>query len=400
MPPPKLASLWQAVRDTDLSARRIADAHETATLAELASGSRLGAALPGLAGQSVLLATTRQLATALALIELDGVVRRLIICPADLSEDILAAACRDADVDAVVTDRDVSNSRFAAGRRVVRVGGTLVPIGFDRAARHATEWVLFTSGTTGTPKMVVHDVSGLTGAITPREAGAPPPAWATFYDIRRYGGLQIFLRAVLGGGSLVLSDPQEKVADHLHRLQRHGVSHISGTPSHWRRVLMSPAATAFTPGYVRLSGEIADQAVLDRLRALYPEAKVGHAYASTEAGVGFEVNDGLEGFPAALLDHCPGNVELAVRDGSLIVRSRRSATHYLGGRCAPVAGDDGFIDSGDLVSQARRPLPLCRASGWRHQCRRPKGEPRGGRGGSSTVILGSRPRWCAPSEIP
>ena len=29
--------------------------------------------------------------------------------------------------------------------------------------------------------------------------------WSTFYDIRRYGGLQIYLRAVLGGVPLVLS---------------------------------------------------------------------------------------------------------------------------------------------------------------------------------------------------
>jgi hypothetical protein len=48
--------------------------------------------------------------------------------------------------------------------------------------------------------------------------------------------------------------------------------------------------------------EIADQAVLDSLRAFFPQAKVAHAYASTEAGVGFAVNDGREGFPSSLLD--------------------------------------------------------------------------------------------------
>ena len=142
-----------------------------------------------------------------------------------------------------------------------------------------------------------HSLEGLTGAIKPAPPRERPLIWGTFYDIRRYGGLQIFLRAILGPGSLVLSHAGEPVADHLARLARHGVTHLSGTPSHWRRALMSPACTTIAPEYVRLSGEIADQAVLDNLRRTFPDASVGHAYASTEAGVGFEVTDGLEGFP-------------------------------------------------------------------------------------------------------
>jgi hypothetical protein len=34
-----------------------------------------------------------------------------------------------------------------------------------------------------------------------------------------------------------------------------------------------------------LSGEIADPAVLDGLSRAFPETSIGHAYASTEAGV-------------------------------------------------------------------------------------------------------------------
>ena len=95
--------------------------------------------------------------------------------------------------------------------------------------------------------------------------------WATFYDMRRYGGLQIFLRAVVGGGSMVLSDPKENIGDHLTRLIKMGVTHISGTPSHWRKALMTSGVAAFHPKYVRLSGEIADQAVLDALRKAFPD---------------------------------------------------------------------------------------------------------------------------------
>src|SRR5262249_5978459 len=194
-----------------------------------------------------------------------------------------------------------------------------------------------------------HTRAGLTAAIRRNVGRDAPVVWGTFYDIRRYGGLQIFFRAIIDGGSLVLSSQDEPVSDHLARLGRHGVTHVSGTPSHWRRALMSPRARAMAPGYVRLSGEIADQAILDNLRAAYPQARVGHAYASTEAGVGFEVDDGREGFPATMLGRLPSGVEMKVEDDTLRIRSERAALRYVGAAAAALAGRDGFVDTGDIV---------------------------------------------------
>ena len=187
--------------------------------------------------------------------------------------------------------------------------------------------------------------------MSARLPGDGVPKWATFYDIRRYGGLQIFLRALIGGTDLVLSSEGEPIGEHLRRLAAAGVTAISGTPSHWRRVLMSQERTAIAPRYVRLSGEIADQFVLDGLRAAYPDAVIGHAYASTEAGVGFAVDDGLEGFPAALVETPPAGLEVKVVDGSLRIRSRRAASRYLAEDAPQLADDDGFIDTGDLVER-------------------------------------------------
>jgi acyl-CoA synthetase (AMP-forming)/AMP-acid ligase II len=190
----------------------------------------------------------------------------------------------------------------------------------------------------------------LTGAIVADgPARGAPPVWATFYDIRRYGGLQIFLRAVIGGGSMVLTEPGEPIAGHVARLQARGVTHISGTPSHWRKLLMSGAASGFDPRYVRLSGEIADQAVLDGLSRTFPAASIGHAYASTEAGVGFAVNDGLEGFPADMVAQSRDGVDMKVEDGSLRIRSLRTAHAYVGRGAAALTDAAGFVDTGDMV---------------------------------------------------
>ncbi len=347
MPRSEPSSLWSAVSATEkLSQRFLSGARCDVAFSDLARGSCLSGRAEELRGKSVLIATADQLSAALALLELDGIARRLVLWPADLAIEHLGFVMASANVDAIVSDgMDLGPDAIEAH---VTCTPQLVPATWDRTATHATEWILLTSGTTGRPKMVQHSLASLCGAIQGQSGLDGAHVWSTFYDIRRYGGLQIYLRAMLTGGSLVLSSAQESTAEFLSRAAAHGVTHISGTPSHWRCALMSPAACQIAPRYVRLSGEIADQSILDHLRSFYPQAEVAHAFASTEAGVAFDVRDGLEGFPASLIGLNSCGVEMKVEEGSLRIRSSRTAAKYMD---APrtLADQDGFVDTGDML---------------------------------------------------
>src|SRR5580700_561957 len=70
----------------------------------LARGTSFGGRLAELAGRSVVVATSGQLTSALALIELDGVARRLTILPPDTAAEHLDALIARAEADAVVID--------------------------------------------------------------------------------------------------------------------------------------------------------------------------------------------------------------------------------------------------------------------------------------------------------
>jgi acyl-coenzyme A synthetase/AMP-(fatty) acid ligase len=335
--------------DPGLKGRTLSDARLTVSLTDLAGETCLGDRLGELSGRSVMLAVADQLISGVAMTEIDGVARRMLLCPPDLNPDHIKSLIEDAEIDAVITDQP---AQWASSGIALVVTACPAPVRGAVPARteRASEWLMLTSGTSGVPKIVRHTLEGLTGAIVADgPARGNRPVWATFYDIRRYGGLQIFLRAIIGGGSMVLSEPHEPVADYVARLRSHGVTHISGTPSHWRKLLMSGSAAGFTPGYVRLSGEIADQAVLDGLSKAFPQASIGHAYASTEAGVGFAVNDGLEGFPAQILAQSRDGVEMKVEDGSLRIRSTRAAHAYVGRNAAALTDAQGFVDTGDMV---------------------------------------------------
>ena len=55
-----------------------------------------------------LIATKDQLTAALALIELDGIAQRLVLCPPDLPREHFPFVISTAQVDAVVSDRDAT----------------------------------------------------------------------------------------------------------------------------------------------------------------------------------------------------------------------------------------------------------------------------------------------------
>ena len=374
--PPALLSIRVKLASAAAAGRSLWGISGEVRLETLAHETCLAADLSEFADASVLIATRDPLAAAVALVELDGVARRLVIGTPDLSAEHLPRILARASVDAIVVDTPQGAEALATHHRVV-VCTPHKSRGVRRAVAdgtRTTEWVLLTSGTTGAPKLVVHTLATLTAGIPVAAQPQNDRVWGTFYDVRRYGGMQILLRALIGGGSFVVSGAGELAADYLARLVAYGATHVSGTPTHWRRALMSPAASTIHPRYVRLSGEMADQGILNSLRSFYPDAGVAHAFASTEAGLAFEVNDGLEGFPASLLDDASvrderngrptgGSVDARISDGSLRIRSGRTALGYLvdatettganstEGVLQPVADADGFVDTGDMIEQ-------------------------------------------------
>lgn len=349
MLPSKSETLCQALSEnSNLSDRFVFAAEATASWCQLATGSCLGDEGSKLRGKSILVATTDQLKTIETLVELDGVASRLVLYPPDLPIEHLEYSTRIAEVDAIVSDRLPSDLQLPGCTLIVPGALKSSSIAVDREQTLKTEWILLTSGTTGLPKLVAHTLQSLAGAIRGSNTTQGGVTWSTFYDIRRYGGLQIFLRAALTGTSLVLSNAHEPTAQFLVRAGARGVTHISGTPSHWRRALMSPSANLMAPDYIRLSGEIADQALLDQLRSFYPEARVSHAFASTEAGVAFDIKDVLSGVHPDVIENTPG-VEMKIEHGTLRIRSDRTASRYLNHECRPLKDKDGFVDTGDVL---------------------------------------------------
>src|SRR6185437_14428442 len=209
---PDAATLRGLIALGGAGAREISTRDHRLDLADFAARSAFGAARRRFAGRSVVLAVGDMAKAAAALIDLDGLARRILLCPPGFEAEKIAGAAALVEADGLAYDDEIAPPLTLDVALPVRL--PLAPREADDAPRLATEWVLPTSGTSGPPKLAVHTLQTLVGAIAP----APLQQWATFYDIRRYGGLQIFLRALSGQGSLRLASPAEPIEGFLDRL--------------------------------------------------------------------------------------------------------------------------------------------------------------------------------------
>ncbi|WP_373447816.1 AMP-binding protein [Haematobacter genomosp. 1] len=213
----------------------------------------------------------------------------------------------------------------------------------------ATTWLMTTSGTTGVPKIVTHSVASLTRSVRGTRPEALP-VWGLLYDMTRFAGMQVGLQAMTGHGTLAAIDRDAALGEQVAEMAAAGVTHLSATPTLWRRLLMAPGVEGLPLRQITLGGEIAEQPVLDAIRARFPKARVTHIYASTEIGVGFAVNDGRAGFPESYLSaEAPAGLAMRVEEGMLWLRPPEAhRTRYLGDNQLDMDAE-GYVRTGDQV---------------------------------------------------
>ena len=306
--------------------------------------------LPG-AGNALVDARTGVTTTWAELPELDLPAPAAVVAPSsfDALPAVWAHARTGAEFLVVAQSRMEQNLRaelLEAGFTVV--GDEVEVATTEREPEPGRLWLL-TSGSTGRPKRIGHTLESLTtvsGEMAPRR-------WLCPYSPGTYAWWQV---VTLGLGSpgqdLVVVDPAD-LEGWVGAAIEHGVTAASGTPTFWRQTIMSHGdALADVPlEQVSLGGEPVDQAVLDQLTGLFPDARVSWIYASSELGASIVVHDGRAGFPVEWLERdAPDRPRLAVEDGELVIASPH---HGEGLEGAVRTGDAVVIEDGRVLITGR-----------------------------------------------
>lgn len=210
---------------------------------------------------------------------------------------------------------------------------------------YETEWIICTSGTTNTPKLVTHTLSSLSNTVRKGNKGF---IWGLIYGIHRFAGLQVFLQSIQSGNKLFIKESTQSLTETISFFLDNNVSCLSATPTLYRKLLMTEDFSKLQLKIITLGGEIANQNIINALKSTFQTSNVRHIYASTEAGVGFSIKDGKEGFPKEFLSLKSKGFELKLSsENTLMIKSPSNAIKYI--NSTDLKNNKGFIDTGDLI---------------------------------------------------
>lgn len=253
----------------------------------------------------------------------------------------------------ILLDSDINPSEIdGLDESKVNVAESIAPTSFQSidevvvAVRSSkSEITIFTSGTTGQPKKVVHSIATLTRSVRigDRYKGQ---VWAYAYNPTHMAGLQVFFQAFENKNTLVnvFNQSREYV---YQQIRGKGITHISATPTFYR-LLLPYEQTYESVIRVTLGGEKSDQHLYDSIMKIFPNAKINNVYASTEAGSLFAAKGDCFQIPEAIKD------KFKVMDDELLIHKS------LLGSSDSFKFTDDYYHSGDLIEWVDEALGLFR----------------------------------------
>jgi long-chain acyl-CoA synthetase len=205
--------------------------------------------------------------------------------------------------------------------------------------------VLFSSGTTGRPKAILHDFTHFLARYrTPR----PTLRTLNFLLFDHIGGINTFFHTIFNGGLVVAPSGRtpEVVAANL---SDYSVELFPTTPTFLRFMLLEgvlePSRLASLK-VITYGTERMDQPTLDRLSEALPDVDFRQTYGMSELGI-LRVKSRARN--SLWMTVGGEGVETKVVNDVLLIRSQNRMLGYLN---APSPFDaDGWYDTGDLVEQ-------------------------------------------------
>lgn len=208
-----------------------------------------------------------------------------------------------------------------------------------------SEITIFTSGTTGQPKKVIHTVPSLTRSVR-CDSKYEKQIWLFAYNPTHMAGLQVFFQAFVNQN--VLINVFNKVRNTVFEMiRKYNVTHISATPTFYR--LLFPVDQSFeTVERVTLGGEKSESRLYESVLKMFPNAKLNNIYASTEAGALFAAKGENFQIPVSVMDKC------RIVDGELLIHKS------LLGRSDSFGYKEDYYPTGDLVEWVNEAAGLFR----------------------------------------
>ena len=203
--------------------------------------------------------------------------------------------------------------------------------------------ILFTSGSSGEPKVVVHDLQRL---LEPFRDPGRPLRTVSVLLFDHWGGLNTLLRVVASGGFLAC--PASRRPDDICALvEKYSLELLPASPSFLNMMLLSGAKGRYDLSSLQTisyGAEPMPPALLARLTRTFPDVRLQQTYGLVELGV---MKTRSASSDSLLMEVGGDGYELRVVDGLLEIRAEASMLGYLNAP-SPFT-EDGYFQTGDRV---------------------------------------------------
>lgn len=138
--------------------------------------------------------------------------------------------------------------------------------------------IFSTSGTTGFPKIVKHNLSTISKHV---KHNCDKDVWGLTYDYSKIAASQVIIQAYQNNNMLV--NLFGKSTNQIHSLiEKYKITHLSGTPTFYKLNFKNEVFKSLKQ--ITLGGEVMSDNILVSLKKVFPNADVKNIYALTEYG--------------------------------------------------------------------------------------------------------------------
>ena len=206
--------------------------------------------------------------------------------------------------------------------------------------------VLFTSGTTGVPKVMVHDFNNYIESFNPPRR-QKSLRFLMFLMFDHIGGLNTLFNCLNNGSPIVIPENRNP-SDILETIEKKKVNVLPTSPTFLNMMLQVDDFEERDMSSLKLityGTEKMPQALLDKLNIMLPKIKYLQTFGTSETGILKTKSKSSNSLYFKIVDD---DVDYKIEDNQLLIKSKTSVVGYKGEDSKKFTNDGWFV-TGDLI---------------------------------------------------